>query len=312
MAIPEKVTSSENPSFEWNLTIDTIKPIEMTVALPVYQAKHSIWFALESLRRQTKIYFGWELIIQEEHGSSVQIVKNFINRLPNCQRILYQALNPNREGRKSGPNQNKILLIDKWVWMCQLRSPTSKIYVMQSADDYSPTKRLATHYNHFTTNSKCIFSTQHRGLFFNIFTNKRIVYNGTTLPKARTHLNMAYRMKYFSKVHNRTEKTRGIDSYIRMTIETESGHKFNPNQICYLDQTEPGIWKTGFFTDGCNTISKSRKKFYLNIKPPYVRYDPNHGIWERIPEPVLSYLKALHSFLNKKTTVPPAIPHNLD
>jgi hypothetical protein len=279
-------------SFEWNS--EEKNSIIMTVALPVLNGKDTIWFALQSLKNQESVIFGWELLIMEENGEIEQIVKEFVGKLPNCMRIKYTVLDPIKDGRKEGENKGKVLLIDKWVQMMLDRSQSSLIYVMQSADDYSPPKRLIGHYSHIVLDASCIFSTQKKGLFINMKTMDNIIYDGNTWSQARTHLNMAYRMTYFEKVHNTTEQNRGIDSYIRLTIEKETGEQLEAKHIKYLDELFPEIWREGFFTDGCNNISKSRRSYYKKTVPPYVECDNKLNIWEKIPIDVKNYVLNIH------------------
>jgi hypothetical protein len=286
-------------SFEW-INKKNPKTIEMTVALPSYKAKNIIWIALESLRLQENITFGWELIIYEENNESSHTVKQFLAKLPLCQRIKYKSLNPSTDGRKNGKFKGRVLLIDKWYWIMLDRSPTSKIYVMHAADDYSPSNRLATHYKHFTTDKNCIFSTQKRGVFYNIRTGRKVVYNGTDIN--RTHLNMAYSMTYFNKIDNNIEQNSGIDNHIKSVIEKKNNIKLTTKNIRFLDNDDKLIWRSGLFTDGCNTISLNRKNIYTHITPPYIKYQKNYQIWNNIPNDVRSYLHRLGLALKVKVT----------
>ncbi len=217
------------------------KPIEMTIALPAYNAKKIIWLALESLKNQQYVNFGWELIIWEEGGYSKEIIESFIGKLPNCQRILHKSLD------------KKILLIDKWIGIAKDASDTSKIFVLQAADCYSSPRRLLVHYQHFL-DDKCYFSTQTKGLFYNLLTKQKIFYYNTT---QRTHLNMAVRTNSIKKI-SRTNKKRGIDTYIRASVI-----KFTPNAVIKFDNSvDKENWKYSIDTDGCNNISLSRNVFY--------------------------------------------------
>ena len=217
----------------------------MTVALPVFRAEKVIWLALESLKNQININFGWELIIWEEFGKSKNIVKNFIGKLPGCQRIMYKAL------------KNKILLISKWIGIANSASSTSKIYVLQAADDYSPPKRLSIHYQHFR-NPKCYFSTQLKGLFYNLRDGRKIFYIGQNSKK--NHLNMAYKIKVIKLIKN-INIYDNVDHYIKKCVDNIL--RSDKNKIIMHDLiVDKNNWKYGFFTDGYNTISVDRKKYY--------------------------------------------------
>ncbi|MEX0595179.1 MAG: hypothetical protein WD512_01685, partial [Candidatus Paceibacterota bacterium] len=129
--------------------------IVMTVALPALNSKKVIWLALESLRLQENINFGWELIVWEEWGESKEIVKSFIKRLPNCLRVRYKSLS------------NQISLIRKWIGIRDEASKSSEVYVLHAADCFSPSRRLWIHRQHFLRHPDCILSTQYKGLFYN-------------------------------------------------------------------------------------------------------------------------------------------------
>jgi hypothetical protein len=167
---------------------DLTENIKMTVALPIYNAKNNIaWLALKSLENQIELDFKWELIIMEENGNSIDIVKEFIGKLPNCINIIYLSLT------------KKIYLIEKWKYMALISSDSSTVFVLHAVDCYSPPKRLKIHNEHFK-NKGCFFSTQCKGLFYNCKNKKKIFYNGYLREKKKNflvsnHLNMALRLK---------------------------------------------------------------------------------------------------------------------
>ena len=137
-----------NLIINWSNETDK-KEIELTVGLPAYRAKSIIWLALESLKNQVNINFGWELIVMEENAESKDVIESFIDKLPGCQRIILRNV------------EKKILLVDKWIGIAKDASATSRIFALQAADDYSPPKRLWIHYQHFQ-NRNCYMSTEHR------------------------------------------------------------------------------------------------------------------------------------------------------
>ena len=228
--------------------INNKKTIELTVALPALNSKKIIWIALESLKNQIDINFGWELIIWEEFGESIDIIKSFYGLLPNCQKIKYRNI------------PAKIPLMHKWVGIAKDCDPQSTVYVMQAADCYSPKKRLKIHYEHFK-NPLCMFSTQDTGLFYNLLTSQQIIYH---YPQRFINLNMAYKVDDFKKVPTCSLRS-GIDTYIRENID-----KIRKGVVLRAKQIDPDSWKYGIDTDGANNISIARRRFYNNINKPFV------------------------------------------
>lgn len=247
--------------------------IIMTVALPALKSKKIIWLALESLRLQEKVDFGWELIVWEEWAESKSIVKSFVRRLPNCLRVRYKSL----------PTQ--VSLIKKWMGIRDEASKTSEIYVLHAADDFSPSRRLWIHRQHFLRHSDCVLSAQYKVLFYNIMTGQKILYK---IKEQRVNPNMAYRMSYMSRVKN-TSANRGIDGHIWKCIRA------GPENIRFSSSIDPENWMTGMCTDGYNNISLSRKNYYDNIAPPFYPYN-KAKCWKHIPEHVKNFVKSLRNF----------------
>jgi hypothetical protein len=238
--------------------------IELTVALPAYNNKRIIYLALESLKNQTNINFNWELIVIEEQGLSYNLIKKYQNIIPGCKRIIYIGIN------------TQILLIEKWKIMSLLSSNTSKVYVMQASDDYSPPKRLFIHYEHFK-NTNCYYSTQPKGIFYNLKNKKKIIYDGTTINNYRNHLNMATRTSDIRNISIKHIK-KGIDGYIFNYIKNT--HKLYNKQFIFTDtQIDKNNWKYGFCTDGANTISKHRTDQYTKPKKIFRIYNKTDKLY---------------------------------
>ncbi len=266
--------------------------IVLTVALPVYRGKNIIWLALESLRKQTKINFYWELIIIEEFGHSFNIIETFLSKFPYCNRVIYKSLN------------NKILLIHKWISISKLASLTSNVYVLQAADCYSPPKRLYIHQQHFV-NNKCYFSTQVKGIFFNLINKKSIIYNGRIKDKSRkfitsNHLNMALRTQDMKRIKP-INKNRGIDRYIRESIIKLHKININTKYIFTDSELDKNNWKYSLDTDGCNNISLKRRRMYSINKVnrsfvPFNAYKNKYGylkMTKYIPINVIKFINKL-------------------
>ena len=245
--------------------------VTMTVALPAWNSGKIIWLALEGLRLQRDVDFGWELIIWEEFGESAEIVKEFAPKLPNCLRVRYKSL------------PKKITLVAKWLGIRDEASTTSSIYVLHAADCFSPDRRLYIHNKHFDKHKDCILSTQGRGLFYNIITEEKILYK--CLEK-RFNLNMAYRMSAMKKVKPNDKLERGTDSYIWKC----TGGK--PTNVKFFGSIDGDNWMTGMDTDGYNNISLTRKRYYKIIKSPFYPYDEKN-CFKHIPQHVKDFLISL-------------------
>lgn len=239
------------------------KDIILTVGLPIYKGEKIVWLALESLKNQENINFQWELIIWEENGLSKELIKTYT--FPNCARILYRKLD------------KKILLIDKWIGMSKESSKTSKVFVFQDADDYSPKRRLYIHNEHFK-NINCKYSTQIMGIFYNLKDKKKIFYLGSKKESrgsrffTQNHLNKAIRTEDMRKVRHKNI-VRYIDSYIRIEVEHMNRINFKTKKYVYTDfDIDKENWKTGFFTDGANIISLERKLNYQMPKGVFLPY----------------------------------------
>ena len=112
---------------------------ELTVALPVYNSKKIAWISIESLCEQINIDFNWELIVYEEkHEQSVfpELLDLYIEKLKsvNCSRIVYIT------------NNEKVSLVEKWIEIGKNVSDSSKCFLLQAADCYSPKTRLKISY----------------------------------------------------------------------------------------------------------------------------------------------------------------------
>lgn len=250
--------SRYNIETEFDYGAEGAEPV-MTVAVPVYNAADIIWLALDSLVAQTDITFQWELIIFEEGGGSAALINKYRASLEEngCVRILYKTI------------RNKISLINKWLEMAASASPSSRIFVLQSADDYSPPTRLATHQRHFE-DASCILSTQRHGLFYNLQTHEKMFYVGKNLKKS--HKNNAYRLEHFRRIpvcHNMGEHD--TNSYIHKSIEDavhSNGGTDVDMRILFADGDD---WKRGFFTDGSNP-ERERTKYYGASGPAKLFY----------------------------------------
>lgn len=294
---------SNKATISWEETDETKKKeIELTVGMPAFKAPKVIWLALESLKLQTDITFGWELIIWEDRGDSSIVLKDFLGNLPNCQRIVYRHIDAAKEGRRIGKLKGTFPLIDKWQGMANEASPSSTVFVLQACDCFSPPKRLFIHHEHFK-HTHCYVSTQLKGLFFHLTTKKAIFYLAQnhlrhTVGRSRvvtTHLNMAMLTKDIRAVPL-IDKNKNIDRYLLACIRRFHKVKTLEGHILPFIVVDTKQWAYSIDTDGANTISLSRKNFYTNTTTPFIKYHVGKktlgyaSIETYIPEHVVKFL----------------------
>lgn len=252
-----------NKEYEWN---DNKKEIVLSVGMPLYKSEKIVLLALEGLRLQKDIDFGWELIIIEEFGNSLELIKKFIGKLPNCQRVYYLKLK----------NRKNIPLSTKWIMISKKTSDTSNIFVMQDSDDFSPNRKLYIHKEHFK-NKDCVLSSFTKGIFYNIHTKQVMIYNYRN--KRSYNLLHAVRPSYIKNIK---------DPKVYRLIFSNFFLKIKPENI-YKDYTiDKDNWKTGLFTDGYNTVSVSRRRLYNN---------PSNGFIRCNKKVLLNYPKYLFNFI---------------
>jgi hypothetical protein len=286
------------------------KDIVMTVAMPIKDMGEISWLALESLRRQENINFGWELIIFEDGNDSKKNLDQFVGKLPGCERIIYNAQDLAIDGRKSGIFKGSITLIDKWIGISQAADKNSRVYVLQAGDAYSPNKMLSIHNENFK-DRHCFYSTYPRGLFYHVGLKEKMFYDGYRSDinqdkrsfLTSTHLYTAIRTEDMLNIKP-AEINRKIDKYIRVSVC--QNRKIDLTKAKYVfsaDDVNSADWMTGFNTDGLNTISY-RKQIYKD--PPafsrlWLKYSNDEKkelgyikeFENRIPKNVLDFLNSI-------------------
>lgn len=262
---------------------DENKKIIMTVGMCVFNSKDIIYLALESLKNQEKIDFYWELIIVEEYNESLDLIKEYVNKLPNCIRIIYISLD------KKICIGNKIEIISKYI------SNTSKIYVIQDADDYSPKYRLYTHFQHFKS-KKCYISTQKYGIFINLKTGQKMIYDKYSIVKKKNiFINNAIKIEDLLSIINlNILKNLKKNLFTNIYKYLHKYKNIKPDNI-FLDTTlYKNNWKTGFFTDGYNNITTLRSSIYNYIySHKYKKKHKNNKL-------LVKYSKNFNNINNKK------------
>lgn len=248
-------SASNMPYWWWNKAVES--NITMSVALPILKNKDIIWLPLESLKRQKQVHFNWELISFEENGLSRGIIKSYINKLPGCYRIVHRNIRPNE-----GLFPPSYTLLEKWVNMAKIATRTSKIFVAQASDCFSPKWRLRGHYINFKQG--CDFSKRKRGYFYDINSNKYAFFDVSKHKspdhRKRQGLDYACKINLIKSVElPKWPCLRFIDNFFSKNMN------LNSIKIGYYDNIFPRAVLDGLDTDGKNNISLSRRKVYVNL-----------------------------------------------
>jgi len=200
----------------------------ITVGLPVYNSKKIAWLAMESLCNQ-KVNTFWELIICEEQHPEmlgIEFYSSYRKRLKEagCINVIYLKL------------PQWVNLIKKWQLIAE--KSQEEVFIMQSADCYSPSNRLQLTHEAIKEGFDWVDFT--KGYFYN-FTNKRLIlYNSHN----RTNLSMGFKTEYLKKLPYSPQKS-GVDGYLQINFQ-----KMNPNlKIKTLTQTSNIYFLAQFTTN---------------------------------------------------------------
>ena len=218
---------------------------ELTVALPVYNSKKIAWMAIESLCNQINVDFNWELIVYEEiHSESVfpNLIYDYLEllKLNKCCKIVFIT------------GKEKVLLVDKWISIANNTSHTSKAFLLQAADCYSPKTRLKISYDKIVKENYDWYD-QTKGYFYSFISDRIVLYNYRGL----TNLNMCLKTEHIKKLPKSTIK-KGIDGYIynnclkiSKIMRREFKHYYDDN-----------LYNDSIDTHGLNNISVNREEYF--------------------------------------------------
>ena len=217
----------------------------ITVALPTWKNKEILWLPLEGLVRQ-KCSVPWELVVMECETDSKDILNQYKDKLhkAGCVDIKYIH------------SAYRMPLAIKWKMMGD--AAKGDVFCLQASDDYPQPDRNQKAWDGLQDNdwfhSRYFYhySLQHHML---------IKYDKETYTENwKTGFNISIPTADLKKVAE-TQQPRGIDFYLFNQI--------NPGRICY-DESNP---RGGVCTDGYNTLSTARHRYFINPKPPYVETD---------------------------------------
>lgn len=239
---------------------------DLTVGLPIYNSKKIAWIALEGLINQIDINFDWELVVyEEEHEKKIfkEIIPNYIEQLISvrCVRVLFIS------------NSEKVNLVEKWIELSKNSSETSSVFLLQSADCYSPKTRLSVTYD-IIKNQGYDWYDQTKGYFYSFISERFFLYD----VKNVTNLNMGLKTEYL-KTLNHSDIPKGIDNYIFTHCK-----KVNPNLSRYFDET---LYDDSIDTHGLNNISVNRESYFTTLRNMY-KYLPDLTINDELYQKLIN------------------------
>jgi hypothetical protein len=241
--------------------------ISLTVALPIWNSKRIAWLPFEGLCNQKKITFDWELLIAEEqinHFGAEEISK-FSERLQDvgCVSMRYFPLD------------YRIPLAQKWKFLAEKTSKSSKIFLLQAADCYPESLRLSRTMDKVKEGYDWI---QNRCTYMYSLHYKNVIeFDQSTFgPGCKCGANMAVSTDLIKNLPNSFE-TSGIDNWLLKQTA--------PKNICWIDGSMPD----GLDVDGLNNISFARRRNFEITEPPFKKTDKK--ISDIVPEYIADRLK---------------------
>ena len=248
----------------------------------MYRTEKIGWLALESLVRQQEIDFDWEVIIAEETGEramgqkAINTYKDGLEQA-GCTNIRYMALS------------EWIPLADKWQMLINAAHKDSRVMVPHAADYFSAPRRLVETHRAFMENGADWFLPS-RVICYNIPTGKTILLDKALTPRKDDMCGRAISADLLRVVAPMLKnKQRNVDGLI-----WSSCLSMRPDGLdIYHDQSDN--WQYGLDTDGLNTLSGNRDRFYTVIQPPY-RPCP-FDIKTRIPPAVMVRLEECKKYI---------------
>ena len=223
----------------------------LSVGLPAYNSGQIIWLALESLISQKDFDKPWELIIVEEQLRDYlgqEKLKLYKDRLKEagCVKVVYIALD------------RWIPLTHKWKMIGKYISKSSKIFLMQGADDSSSEYKFNKSYQKIVEKDYDWYQSEQCYMFHIVkqkllhFDLTRLSKNTTTQP---TGLNMALRSDFIRQLPN-SDRYAGVDSWFFNEAKNINKKKLR----VYSDNCEE--INNNLTTHGANQISLFREKYF--------------------------------------------------
>jgi hypothetical protein len=251
--------------------------IQLTVALPLFNAQHIAFLAMESLCNQKGINFKWELVIAEENNIGRlgdRSILEYEERLKavGCEKIEYLPI-----------LERWIPLGDKWLKIAAISSDT-KGFLLQAADCYSQPYRLKETFDLFEQGADWVQSPL--GIFYDIRMKKEILYDFSLNPHQHPcALNMAIRTNLIKKIKP-AQKRAGVDYWLY-----NEGKKLKSDFKPMLNTSDN--WKLGADTNGYNNISINRARNFKSEIPKNPFRATEIKIKDCLPEYIIKKLNVL-------------------
>ncbi len=233
--------------------------MKLTVAVPVWNNKEIAWLCIESLRRQKEVDFEWELIIFEEEQDQ-QLGHQYFNDLAPVD-MRYMT------------HQQKQSLGRKWYAMINAAHPDSEGVVFCDADDYCHPYVLRDTLDAFRSGYDWFCHAD--GYFYDFNTGKIIQYSSRKRPGIRLSARMDIAKKLPDKVRPRL-------------IHAWFNAHMKPQNMLF-SQTDH--WEKGLFTNGHNSISKSRDRYFEKPVKPFRGTDKD--LEDIVPAEVVKKIRSM-------------------
>lgn len=234
-----------------------------TVAIPTWRSQHILWLQLESLCRQEDAH-DWEIVMYAcDYGESAAILESYWDRLWRAGCVSTHCIT--NEGAKKP-------LGDKWREIA--RHGTGKTMLLAASDNYSPPDRIKVSCE--AIESGATWYDCGEGLFYNIATSE----SGTWMREpGQTGLWMAADREFMANLEGDGPRA-GIDAWIMGQLPGDAKIVRNERKM------------DGVHTDGANTISLKRGRFYDGV---YSRnfHAPTQKISRILPPGIYGRLRAM-------------------
>lgn len=227
---------------------------ELAVAMPMYRSRHTAWLSFESLCKQEDVNFPWELIVVEEWEPNMfglGRILEYADRLEaaGCCRISYQSLS------------SWIPLCQKWVRLAKLAQESSKFFLLQSADDFYPPKRLFRAMEAMSLDSDSVqWFSDYRCLLYNLNLDKVAIFEDS---KALEGLSSGTCIATLTDIVKRLpieDKRISVDTWLFQHVKNFTGKDFTVAVNGHDD------WLHGFFLQGLNNISDGQQCFQGGVQ----------------------------------------------
>ncbi len=259
-----------------------------SIGIPMYRAAPIGWLSLESVARQERVDFPWEVIVVEDEDDPERMGEEAVRvfeprmRERGCVALKYEVM----------PGRPPLAL--KWRRIGQLLGPACGVFMIQGCDDYCDPLRFARTHRLFA-DPELDWIQSRFGMFYDIATGDLVLYDDQLkkdyevpsggFTRQPTGLNMAGRAAPFRSLPEE-EVRRGVDQWLFRNVLDS---KPSPLKVTWDEQEVD--WHPAVFTQGMNTISLHRWHLMRRIEPPFAACVK--ALPELLPEAVSDRLQAL-------------------